>query len=103
MNLSVETRWECPACGLQDMTRDGPPVPGSTAQRFHPCPKLGIVAPMVAAGTVCKIETHEREDYVGSDLVRCDSAGRPVMSVTVTREDGEDCVVFAPTVRGKVG
>ena len=51
---------------------------------------------MIPAGTRCKVETHEREDYLGTEMVRVDGDGRPIMSVTTTRDNGQDCVVFAP-------
>jgi hypothetical protein len=51
---------------------------------------------MVPAGTRCKIEAQDREDYVGRELVQTDNAGRPVQSVITTRDDGQDCTVFAP-------
>jgi hypothetical protein len=62
-----------------------------------------ITAPLVIDGTDCKVEARDREDYVAGELVTCDAAGRPVMSVVTTRADGSnDCTVFAPaaTLRG---
>jgi hypothetical protein len=56
---------------------------------------------MVPAGTHCKIEVHVREDYVGKELVQTDANGRPVMSVVTTRDDGQDCTVYAPTARAR--
>jgi hypothetical protein len=38
----------------------------------------------------------ERGDYTNGDLVQTDDNGRVVMSVTTTRDDGEDCTVYAP-------
>jgi hypothetical protein len=52
---------------------------------------------MVPAGTRCKVEAVEREDYINGDLVQVDGRGRPVMSVITTRDDGQDCTVYAPT------
>jgi hypothetical protein len=52
---------------------------------------------MVPAGTNCKIEVVEREDYTNGDLVQRDGEGRVVMSVVTTRDDGQDCIVYAPT------
>jgi hypothetical protein len=60
---------------------------------------------MVPAGTSCKVEAHDRDDYVGAELVTCDAEGRPVMSVTTTYDDGRnDCAVFAPcaTFKGEI-
>lgn len=87
-----ERRWECPNCEHTDRTFEAEPH-----SRFHFCRGLrGLTAPMVPAGTRCKVEAHERGDYVGDELVQVDGAGRPVMSVVTTRDDGTDCAVFAP-------
>jgi len=93
--LRPEQRWECPACDFTDVTH----LPaGQVVSRMHDCRGLkGLTAPMVPAGTKCKVETHEREDYIAGELVQTDGDGRPVMSLVTTRDDGQDCVVFAPT------
>jgi hypothetical protein len=51
---------------------------------------------MVEAGTRCKVEARDRDDYVNGDMVTTDGEGRPVMSIVTTRDDGNDCAVFAP-------
>ena len=56
---------------------------------------------MVPAGTNCKIEAVEREDYVNGEQIQTDGEGRPVMSVVTTRDDGQDCTVYAPTAVGR--
>lgn len=92
-----EQRWECPNCDLQQVTREQ-----RVHTRMHPCSGLaGLTAPMVPAGTCCKVEAVEREDYIGRDLVQLHD-GRPVMSVVTTRDDGQDCAVFAPTATAHV-
>jgi len=94
--LEPEQRWECPNCDLTDVTHTvcGP---GEVASRFHPCRGLrGINTPMVPAGTRCKVEQVDREDYVRGELVQTDGDGRPLMSVVTTRDDGQDCTVYAP-------
>lgn len=91
--LASEQHWVCPNCTLTEVTRDAAPH-----TRFHACRGLrGLTAPMVPAGTVCKVEAVEREDYVGGEMVQTDGEGRPVASVVTTRDDGNDVVVFAPT------
>lgn len=91
--LTREHRWECPNCDLQQITHEAEPH-----TRFHSCPGLrGLTAPMVPAGTRCKVEAVDREDYVGRELVQTDVDGRPVMSVQTTRDDGTDLAVYAPT------
>lgn len=58
---------------------------------------------MVHAGTRCKVEAIERQDYVGNEQVRLDpERGRPVMSIVTTRDDGQDAVVFAPTASARL-
>ena len=90
--LGVEKRWECPNCTHTDVTHE-PKV----HSRMHMCRGLkGLTAPMVPAGTSCKVEAVERGDWVGDELVTCDGDGRPVMSVVTTRDEGQDCAVLAP-------
>ncbi len=97
MLLTRETRWECPNCTHTDVTHETRPH-----SRFHNCRGLrGLWAPMVEAGTRCKVEARDREDYVNGDLVRTDGEGRPVMSVVTTRDDGQDCAVYAPCATTK--
>lgn len=91
--LTPEQRWECPNCDLTQVTHE--PRPHT---RMHPCRGLrGITAPMVPAGTRCRVYAQEREDYVGNEIVERDGEGRPIMSVVTVREDGQDCTVFVPT------
>jgi hypothetical protein len=86
------TQWECPNCVATARTSWNAP------NSFHPCAGLaGLTVPMVPAGTRCKVEAVEREDYVGREAVQLDGDGRPVMSVVTTRDDGQDCTVYAPT------
>jgi len=84
--------WVCPNCDAQlvvESTRPHTP--------FHTCGGLkGIEAPMVPAGTKCKVEAHEREDYVGNEILTYDEDNRPIMAVEITRDDGNDVAVFAP-------
>lgn len=87
-----ERRWECPNCDFTDVTYERQPH-----SRMHPCRGLkGLHAPMVPAGTRCKVEAVEREDYIGKETVTRDGENRPIMRVETTREDGNDVAVFAP-------
>lgn len=94
----------CTFCGEQRRVpqfRD--PAGDATYEgEFHQCPSLGVYAPLTVVGMSCEVEKHEREDYVGTDAAQCDNDGRPIMSVTTTRDDGTDCVVLAPTIQVKV-
>lgn len=90
--LLPESRWECPNCDLTDVTRQAGPH-----SRMHTCPGArGMTVPMVPAGTRCKVELREREDYVNGEIVQTDENGRPVMSAVITRDDGTDTAVYAP-------
>lgn len=94
-----EQRWECPNCELKQVTKESAPH-----TRFHGCKGLkGLTAPMVPAGTDCKVEAVEREDYVGKEDVQLDGEGRPMMAVVTTRDDGQDCAVLAPCASVKEG
>ncbi len=73
---------------------------GNSKPVLHRCSGHGgILVPMVADGTKAKITLVMREDYVGGEDVQLHN-GRPIMAVAVTRDDGEDRAVFAPTVLG---
>lgn len=90
--LNPEQRWDCPNCTATDVTYESRPH-----TRFHDCRGLkGLSAPFVPAGTRCKVEAVEREDYVGKEIITTDGEGRPVMAVETTRDDGNDVAVFAP-------
>lgn len=96
---SVTQEWACPNKCRPNVRTNGAFLPN----RFHVCPKLrGITAPMVPAGTSAKVELREREDYVGTERVTLDDRGRPVMSVVTTRDNGQDCAVFAPMATSRV-
>ena len=91
--LSSERRWSCPNCDATHVTRETRPH-----TPFHPCRGLkGLSAPFVPAGTKAKVETVDRGDYVGNEQVQIDGEGHPVMAVVTTRDDGQDCAVYAPT------
>ena len=93
--LLSKRRWSCPNCPLEEET-------GPVANRYHQCAGLrGLTAPLVLAGTRAKVESREREDYVGTEDVFLHE-GRPVMSVVTTRDDGQDVTVFAPTAHARV-
>lgn len=97
MNVTIGQRWVCPNCKAEHIS------PTIIPNRFHVCPRLRMLtAPMVLAGTSAKVELREREDYVGGDIARLDpERRRPVMSIVTTRDNGQDCVVFAPTATAK--
>ncbi|WP_432112852.1 hypothetical protein [Streptomyces sp. S1] len=97
--LNSEQRWECPNCELTDITHEARPH-----TRFHTCRGLkGLTAPFVPAGTRCKVEAVEREDYIGQEVVTYDGESRPIMRVETTREEGNDVAVFAPLARSNGG
>lgn len=85
--------WSCPNCWAHDRTRPFPP----NASRFHPCPGLhGLTAPMIRAGTDCKVIAVERGDYLRQAEQRRGDDGKPYMSVITERADGSnDLAAFA--------
>lgn len=86
--------WVCLSCDFEDVTQGY----GPAGQRMHTCAGLkGLSVPMVPKGTRGSNSAVEREDYIGREIVQFDDAGRPVMSVITTRDDGQDCTVYAPT------
>ena len=90
--LSSVTRWYCPRCQATDVT-----TRPEFHQQFHTCPKFGfLTVPFVREGVAAKIEAFEREDYIGDETVQLDANGRPIMSIVTTRDEGQDCTVYAP-------
>lgn len=88
--------WDCPNCTSSARTVDAK-IP------HHPCSGLaGLMVPLVLRGERAKVEAVERQDFIGGELVQLDGNGRPVMAAVVTRDDGQDCTVFAPTAQGTV-
>jgi hypothetical protein len=95
--LQPVTRWQCPNCDVTDVTRGAMP-PG--ASRFHTCAGLHMLtAPLVRAGTRCKVEAEERADYLGGEIQDTGDDGRPYMAVRTTRDDGDDLAVNAGLAR----
>lgn len=86
-------QWVCPNdCGSHATTYDA-------ALPHHPCKRAaGLMIPLIPVGTRAKSTAHERQDYIGDELVRLDANGRPIMAVTTEHADGSiDCTIFAPT------
>lgn len=94
--MILQKRWECAnQCGSTAQTGDG-------KTPMHPCKNMaGLMAPLVLLGTKAKVEAVERQDFIGREQVQTDANGRPMMAVVTTRDDGQDCTVFAPTAHGK--
>ncbi len=96
--LQAEQRWECPNCALTEVTY------GLNPNRYHTCRGLkGLYAPMVRAGTRCKVEAIEREDMLNGDEQRRDGEGRVIMAVETTRDDGTDRAVYCPPATARFG
>ena len=96
MVIEVFTDWECPNC---DHTRQT--ATAALHAIVHRCRGLaGLIAPLVRAGTKCKIEARFREDYVGAERPQYNDLGQPIMSIVTIRDDGQDCHVLAPVVLG---
>ncbi len=99
--LDVWTDWECPACHHEERTR---PM-AANEQRWHTCPRLHMLkAPMVRAGTDCKLVAVEREDYLGGEEQRTGDDGKPYSAVLTVRGDGSnDAAVFAGVAVARIG
>ncbi len=94
--------WECPNCHQAE--RISPPLPAN-ATRFHTCPALHmLVAPLVPAGTDCKVVAHEREDYLGREEQRTGDDGKPYAAVRTVHADGHtDAAVFPGVAVARLG
>lgn len=91
--------WYCPNCLVTDVT---PPLPPGQS-RYHPCRGLhGLNAPLVRQGTRAAVTAGEREDYLNGDVQPVGDDGKVYMNVQVTRDDGTDITVFAPTARADI-
>lgn len=92
--IEALTDWECPNCPAAERAPALPP----NASRFHACPGVhGLTAPLVRAGTDCKVTAVAREDYLRGECQRLGDDGRPYMAVETTHADGHtDRAVFAP-------
>lgn len=90
--LEARQAWECPNCDVTDVT--APLPPGSS--RYHTCAGLHqLTAPLVRAGTRCKVTAAEREDYLTGDQQATGDDGKPYMSVRTTYDDHDDLLVNA--------
>jgi len=98
--LTTFDDWECPNCDVTDHTPALPPG----ASRFHTCAGLHMLtAPLVRAGTRCKVEAEERADYLDHEIQDTGDDGKPYMAVRVTREDGDDLAVNAGLAQARLG
>ena len=94
------TDWCCPNCDVTERTEALPP----NASRFHTCAGLHMLtAPLVRAGTRCKVEAEERGDYLGAEIQAAGDDGRPYMAVRTTYGDHEDLAVNAGLARAEGG
>ena len=98
--LNAYVDWYCPNCSCRETT--APLPPGSS--RYHNCPGLhSLSAPLVAAGTRCKVTAEERQDYLNGDLQAMGDDGIAYMAVRTTHHDGrEDLMVNAGLARASL-
>jgi hypothetical protein len=96
--LQAYQDWECPECGYAE--RVSPPVPPN-GTRMHTCPRLHyITAPLVRAGSRCRLVAVEREDYLNGEIQATGDNGRAYMAVRTDYPDGRnDVAVHAPVAR----
>ena len=83
--------WVCAkGCGSHARTYD-------SKLPHHRCKLMnGLPVALIPAGTKAKVVAVERQDYVKKELVRTDSEGNVIMATVVTRDEGQDCTVYAP-------
>lgn len=89
--------WYCPECPIQHVTKILQPC-----SPLHFCTSStmrGAMTPLVERGVKARLRINRREDYQGTDILTTDGEGRPVMSITTQRDDGEDCHAFAPCIQ----
>jgi hypothetical protein len=100
--IEIRAELVCPnGCACREF---GPlPPPGSA--RMHPCPNLhGLTAPLVPAGTDCRVVAVRREDYLRGEHQRRGDDGRPYMGVVTEYGDGRnDAAVYAPAALARIG
>lgn len=79
--------WRCPECGLSSRT---PPLPPDASQ-YHDCPVLhGLTAPLVRAGTDCRLVAVERQDYLNGEIQATGDDGKPYMGIRTDYADGSN-------------
>jgi hypothetical protein len=90
--------WEdysCPNCYVRERIRPLPP----NAVRMHVCAGLkGLTAPLVLAGSDCKVIAVEREDFLNGEIQAAGDDGRPYMAIRTEYADGHNDVVVNPGV-----
>lgn len=63
-----------------------------------------LTAPLVRAGTDCKVYAVVRQDYLGREEQRTGDNGKPYMSVVTERADGSnDTAAFAGVAVARIG
>jgi hypothetical protein len=99
--LDAYQDWYCPNCHVTDRTRPLPP----NATRMHTCAALrSLTAPLIRAGSDCKVIAVQREDYLGKEIQQTGDDGRPYSGVQTIRADGSnDVAAFAPVAQGHFG
>jgi hypothetical protein len=93
--LESFTDWACPNCPVTERTPGLPP----NASRFHTCGGLhGLTAPLIRAGTDCKVVAVERGDVLGRETQRTGDDGKPYMAVETVHADGSNDLAVFPGV-----
>jgi hypothetical protein len=61
-----------------------------------------LTAPLIRAGTSCKVTASERQDYLNGETQATGDDGRPYMNVTTVHADGHtDLAVNAGLAHGE--
>jgi hypothetical protein len=94
--IALHKDWVCAkGCGAGARTY-------SDRLPHHRCKLMGgLMVGLIPVGQKAKVEAIERQDYVGDDLVDY-TDGKVIMSTVITRDDGQDCTVYAPCATATV-
>ena len=87
--MRVKKYWHCKGCTAEAVTFDD-------AIPMHYCGVLGLPIPLTGIDLPAKITVVTREDYIGNEIQRADSDGKPIQCVLIETDDGVDAYAYAP-------
>jgi hypothetical protein len=89
VTMQLRKYWHCKGCTAEAVTFDDS-IP------MHYCGSSGLPIPLTGIDLPAKITVVEREDYIGNEIQRKSSDGKPVQCVLIETEDGVDAYAYAP-------
>lgn len=88
--MLVKKYWNCKWCTAEAVTFDD-------AIPMHYCGVSGLPIPLTGIDvSSSKITVVTREDYIGNEIQRKDSDGKPIQCVLIETDDGVDAYAYAP-------